>query len=82
MIYQSTLYGFYVQVENLRHRDDLSDEEKGRRRKKLEEEVAAGVVGVGILGFAGYEGYEHYSKKNEGQGGYSQEPEKKHHGFF
>jgi hypothetical protein len=41
----------------LKHRTDISDEEKARRRRVLEGEIAAGVIGAGILGFAGYEGY-------------------------
>ena len=31
----------YVQVENLANRTDISDEEKARRKRKLEEEIAS-----------------------------------------
>jgi len=51
------------EVENLASRTDISDEEKEKRRHKLEEEVAAGVVGAGILGYAGY----HHHEKKEGE---------------
>jgi hypothetical protein len=68
-------------VENLKHRTDISDEEKARRRRVLEGEIAAGVIGAGILGFAGYEGYVHYNKGHQA-GAQNEEGEKKHHGFF
>lgn len=64
-----------VQVENLKDRTDIDDEEKDRRKKKLMEEVAAGVVGAGVLGVAGYAAYNHFNKddddkKEGGEGGY------------
>lgn len=55
-----------VQVENLANRTDLSKEEKERRRHKLEKEIAAGVVGAGILGFAGYKYHQHRQQKQDG----------------
>lgn len=50
------------QVENLKHRTDISDEEREHRRKILMAEVAAGVVGAGVLGVAGYAAYQHHNK--------------------
>jgi len=69
-----------LQVENLASRTDISDAEKNKRRHKLEEEVAAGVVGAGILGYAGY----HHHQKKEGSGVQEQQfdgGEKHHHHF-
>ncbi|KAG0611192.1 hypothetical protein M758_7G122700 [Ceratodon purpureus] len=52
-------------VQDLKHRTDISDEEREHRRKVLMAEVAAGVVGTGILGFAGYQAYQHFGSKDE-----------------
>jgi hypothetical protein len=52
-------------VENLKHRTDISEEEREHRRKVMMAEVAAGVVGTGVLGFAGYQAYQHFSGKGE-----------------
>ena len=52
-------------VENLKHRTDISEEEREHRRKVMMAEVAAGVVGTGVLGFAGYQAYQHFSGKDE-----------------
>jgi hypothetical protein len=57
------LVGF--QVQNLKHRTDISDEEREHRRKVLMAEVAAGVVGTGVLGFAGYQAYQHHNKDGQ-----------------
>jgi hypothetical protein len=62
-------------VENLANRTDISEEEKRKRKRKLEEEIAAGIVGAGILGYAGYHHHEKEERK-EGEGG-----EKHHHHF-
>jgi len=70
---------FELQVENLANRTDISEEEKQKRRHKLEGEVAAGVVGAGILGYAGY---HHHQKKAGGSGVVQEGGEKKHHHLF
>ena len=64
-----------VQVENLANRTDIPDAEKARRKKKLEEEIAAGVVGAGILGYAGYHHHQKHEAKEAAKG------EHKHHHF-
>ena len=51
-----------MQIQDLANRTDIDDEEKKRRKRKLEEEIAAGVVGAGILG---YVGYRHHEKHEE-----------------
>lgn len=53
------------QVENLKHRTDISDEEREHRKKVLMAEVAAGVVGAGVLGVAGYAAYNHFNKDDD-----------------
>ena len=53
-----------VQVQDLATRADIDEEERERRRKKLMEEVAAGVVGAGVLALAGYEAYEHFDSNS------------------
>lgn len=53
------------QVENLKHRTDISDEEREHRKKVLMAEVAAGVVGAGVLGVAGYAAYQHFNKDDD-----------------
>ena len=52
-----------MQIQDLANRTDIDDAEKSRRKKKLDEEIAAGVVGAGILGYAGY----HHHEKKEGE---------------
>lgn len=52
-------------MQDLKHRTDISDEEREHRRKILMAEVAAGVVGTGVLGFAGYQAYQHFNKDDE-----------------
>lgn len=54
-------------VENLKDRTDIDDDEREHRRKKLMAEVAGGVVGAGVLGFAGYEAYQHFGKDDDDQ---------------
>lgn len=56
---------FLVQIQDLKHRTDISDEEREHRRKVLMAEVAAGVAGAGILGFAGYQAYQHFNKGDD-----------------
>jgi uncharacterized membrane protein YebE (DUF533 family) len=55
------------QVHDLKHRTDISDEEREHRRKVLMAEVAAGVVGAGVLSYAGYQAYQHFNKDDEGK---------------
>jgi len=52
-------------VHDLKHRQDISEEERAHRKKILMAEVAAGVVGAGALGFAGYQAYQHFNKDDE-----------------
>lgn len=54
-----------MQVENLKDRTDIDDEEREHRRKVLMAEVAGGVVGAGVLGIAGYKAYEHFHKDDD-----------------
>lgn len=58
------MYFFCLQVQDLKHRTDISEEEREHRRKVMMAEVAAGVVGAGVLGFAGYQAYQHFSSKD------------------
>jgi len=55
------------QVHDLKHRTDISDEEREHRRKVLMAEVAAGVVGAGALSYAGFQAYQHFNKDDEGK---------------